>query len=121
MSAEEIFNMFFGGGFPSSTIYVRRNNQNRYRNARQQESNTSQEEPNFYGLFIQLMPVLLLFILSVMSSYLTPDPAFSLVRTRYVLTFFNFNFYVYELKYLISFSSLKLVNIFMKEKHTISI
>ena len=24
MTAEEIFNMFFGGGFPSQTVYVRR-------------------------------------------------------------------------------------------------
>ena len=24
MSAEEIFNMFFGGGFPSQTVYMRR-------------------------------------------------------------------------------------------------
>ena len=83
ISAEEIFNMFFGGGFPSSTIYVRRNNhQNRYRNARQSETTTSQEEPNLYALFVQLMPVLLLFLLSLMSSYLTPDPAFSLIKTK---------------------------------------
>ena len=74
--------MFFGGGFPSSTIYVRRNhNHNRYRGTSQQET-SNQEEPNLYALFVQLMPVLLLFVLSLMSSYLTPDPPFSLVRTK---------------------------------------
>lgn len=81
MSAEEIFNMFFGGGYPGGSIYVRRNHHhNRYRNRHQDTS--TQEEPNLYALFVQLMPVLLLFFLSLMSSYLTPDPAFSLVRTK---------------------------------------
>lgn len=95
VSAEEIFNMFFGGGFPSSTIYVRRNHNqhNRYRHTRHGE-NTSQEEPNLYQLFFQLMPVLLLFLLSIMSSYLTPDPAFSLVRTKYVDLFLFSNFVI---------------------------
>lgn len=90
VSAEEIFNMFFGGGFPSSTIYVRRNHNhhNRYRHTRQND-NTTQEEPNLYALFVQLMPVVLLFLLSLMSSYLTPDPAFSLIKT---------NKYLYERK-----------------------
>lgn len=73
--------MFFGGGFPSSTIYVRRTNHNRYRGTRQQET-SNQEEPNLSALFVQLMPVLLLFVLSLMSSYLMPDPAFSLTRTK---------------------------------------
>lgn len=74
VSAEELFNMFFGGG----NVYLRRNN--RYASSRAQ-TQSPQQEPSGFGVLIQMLPVLFLVCLSVMSSFFVSDPAFSLQRT----------------------------------------
>ncbi|KAK9506857.1 hypothetical protein O3M35_008716 [Rhynocoris fuscipes] len=76
VTAEELFNMFFGGGFPSSgNIYVRRGNQ--WRRA-DQHSQQTHREPNNYSVLMQMLPVLILIALSMMSSLLVSDPIYSL-------------------------------------------
>lgn len=76
ISADEIFNMFFGGGFPNGNVYVRRN---RYREQRQQPN---QEVASGYNVLLQMMPVLVLLLLSLASTFMVSDPAYSLSRTQ---------------------------------------
>ncbi|XP_041363843.1 dnaJ homolog subfamily B member 14-like [Gigantopelta aegis] len=76
ISPEELFNMFFGGGFPSNgtTRYHQRTHQTHH------FSRDSQPESG-YTLFLQLTPILLLVLLSLLSSMFVSDPIFSLQRT----------------------------------------
>ena len=74
MSAEEIFNMFFGG----DNVYVRRSN--RWRETRSQSN--SNQEMSGYSVLLQIMPILVLLCLSVMSSFFVSDPPYSLHRTQ---------------------------------------
>jgi len=81
LSADEIFNMFFGGGFPSGNVYVRRNN--RWREAhRHNAQNQNQEVASGYNVLLQMMPVLVLLCLSLMSTFFVSDPTYSLSRTQ---------------------------------------
>ncbi|GFR73911.1 DnaJ homolog subfamily B member 12-like [Elysia marginata] len=80
ISPEELFNMFFGGGFPSGNLHRRghhhtsRRTYYTYREPQQSESGLS--------LFFQLAPILLLVVLSMLSSFLVSDAVFSLQRTE---------------------------------------
>lgn len=76
ISAEELFNMFFGGGFTSGNVYVRRGNQ---WHQHRQQSEVRQE--NSYSVLLQMMPILVLICLSLMSSFFVSDPPYSLSRT----------------------------------------
>ncbi|XP_014247523.1 dnaJ homolog subfamily B member 12 [Cimex lectularius] len=79
VTAEELFNMFFGGAFPSSAnIYVRRGNQ--WRKA-DQHTQPSHRETTNYSVLMQMLPVLILIALSMMSSLLVSDPVYSLTQT----------------------------------------
>lgn len=89
MTAEEIFNMFFGGGFPSQSVYVRRGRtsahfQRHYHNAQSHAEahhhHTAREPSSLAGL-IQLMPILIVIFLSVFSSLFVSDPLYSLQAT----------------------------------------
>lgn len=75
VTAEELFNMFFGGGFPNANnVYVRRGGQWR----RQGEQHSQQQrEANGYSVFLQMLPILLLIVLSMMSSLFISDPVYS--------------------------------------------
>lgn len=78
VSAEELFNMFFGGSFGGPNVYVRRNNQ-----WQRQRQETHQHQGSVStGLLLQLMPILILVFLSVMSNFLVSDPIFSLQKNR---------------------------------------
>ncbi|XP_076368277.1 dnaJ homolog subfamily B member 12-like [Tachypleus tridentatus] len=77
MSAEELFNMFFGGGFPSGGVYVRRGN--RWHSNRQQ--NEAHNDQSGHSVLLQMMPILILVCLSLMSSFFVSEPAYSLVRS----------------------------------------
>lgn len=82
LSADEIFNMFFGGGFPSGNVYVRRGG-NRWREANQrQNAHANNEAASGYNVLLQMMPVLVLLCLSLMSTFFVSDPAYSLSRTQ---------------------------------------
>ncbi|CAG2164392.1 unnamed protein product [Oppiella nova] len=81
INADEIFNMFFGGGFPSGNVYVRRTN-NRYRETHRHHNNQTQEVASGYNVLLQMMPVLVLLCLSLMSTFFVSDPTYSLSRTQ---------------------------------------
>jgi len=86
MTAEEIFNMFFGGGFPGQTVYVRRGDPtSRFRQGAhyQRHYHQAQEnrEGNNFAALIQLMPILIIIFMSVFSSFLVSDPLYNLQPT----------------------------------------
>jgi len=87
MTAEEIFNMFFGGGMPGSSVYVRRGGRwtrhgshyNHHHGEGQQANHSHYEETqgaNLSALF-QLIPVLILLLVSLFSSLFVSDPLYS--------------------------------------------
>lgn len=82
VTAEELFNMFFGGG--GSTGGFRQNvyttNSRRYN--RSNQSNEEREQQPGYAALINLLPILLLIILSGMSSWFISDPIYSLTPSQ---------------------------------------
>ncbi|XP_075756235.1 dnaJ homolog subfamily C member 18 isoform X2 [Pelodiscus sinensis] len=77
ITPEEIFNMFFGGHFPTDAHYYRR----RHRNERAwtQEKEEEENRPqNTYSAFIQLLPVLVIVVVSVITQLMATNPPYSL-------------------------------------------
>ncbi|XP_038128533.1 dnaJ homolog subfamily B member 12b [Cyprinodon tularosa] len=74
ISPEDLFNMFFGGGYPSSNAHVYTNG--RMRNQRRER----RERPRDGGLaiFVQVMPILILVIVSALSQIMVNSPSYSL-------------------------------------------
>nr|XP_019938503.1 PREDICTED: dnaJ homolog subfamily B member 12 [Paralichthys olivaceus] len=74
ISPEDLFNMFFGGGYPSSNANVYANG--RMRNPRRER----RERPRDGGLalFVQVMPILILVIVSALSQIMVNTPPYSL-------------------------------------------
>lgn len=89
MTAEEIFNMFFGGGMPGSSVYVRRGGRwqrqgGNYASSQQethQHHSQEQQQGGFSALF-QLLPILFLIVMSLFSSLLVNDPTYSFDQTH---------------------------------------
>ncbi|CAH3028281.1 unnamed protein product [Porites evermanni] len=84
ITPEELFNMFFGG-FGGATMsggrmYYHRRQQGR-RHAHQQHHEEEDNEPPLVQTLFQFLPIILLVLLSVMSSFLLQDPPYSLSRT----------------------------------------
>ncbi|XP_077999049.1 dnaJ homolog subfamily B member 12-like [Glandiceps talaboti] len=69
ISAEELFNMFFGGGMPSGRVHVHR--QRHHRRTGQAQADAS------YAYMIQLLPILVLVVLSLLSSQLIQPPPYT--------------------------------------------
>ncbi|CAG7668728.1 unnamed protein product [Allacma fusca] len=85
MTAEELFNMFFGGAFPSSSVYStgRRRTRFYYSNGHSQESSNGQQgEPNNVTMALQVLPILFFILVTLLSSLFVSDPVYSLVRTQ---------------------------------------
>lgn len=79
ITAEELFNMFFGGGFPQQEFYMRRGGRwMRQTDAQAGQHNHTQQQANGYTAFLQMLPVLLLIVLTMMSSFFISDPVYSL-------------------------------------------
>ncbi|KAH8344197.1 hypothetical protein KR084_007925 [Drosophila pseudotakahashii] len=74
ISAEELFNMFFNGGFPQQNVYMRQ--QRRRHQAREDR------DGNNSSALINLLPILLLIGLSMMSSFFISDPMYSLTPSH---------------------------------------
>ncbi|KAM9364581.1 dnaJ homolog subfamily B member 12a isoform 1-T1 [Pholidichthys leucotaenia] len=77
ISPEDLFNMFFGGGFPASNVHVYRNGRMHFAHHNRQER---REQPRDGGLalFVQLMPIFILIIVSALSQLLITQPPYSL-------------------------------------------
>ncbi|CAB1416737.1 unnamed protein product [Pleuronectes platessa] len=74
ISPEDLFNMFFGGGYPSSTANV-------YANGRMRPPRRDRRERPREGglaLFVQVMPILILVIVSALSQIMVNTPPYSL-------------------------------------------
>ncbi|XP_068113807.1 dnaJ homolog subfamily B member 12 [Hyperolius riggenbachi] len=77
ISPEDLFNMFFGGGFPSSNVHVYSNGRMRYTYAPRQDRREHQGDGSL-GMFVQLMPILILIIVSALSQMMVSNPPYSL-------------------------------------------
>ncbi|XP_034044416.1 dnaJ homolog subfamily B member 14 [Thalassophryne amazonica] len=75
ISPEDLFNMFFGGNFPSSHSNGRTNysQQTDYRQER-----TEERGDGGFSMFIQLMPIVVLILVSVLSQMMVSPPPYSL-------------------------------------------
>lgn len=89
VTAEELFNMFFGGGFPNQqNVYMRQ--QRRFPTERQQQrQGQGEQQQSGYAALINLLPILLLITLSMMSSFFISDPIYNLQPSQYAF-FFKF-------------------------------
>jgi len=87
MTAEELFNMFFGGAFPSTTMYTsngRRRTRYYYSNGQATEPGGTQQggEANNVTMALQVLPILFFILVTLVSSLFVSDPVYSLARTQ---------------------------------------
>lgn len=75
ITAEELFNMFFGGGLRNQNVYTRRGG--RWQRTENHSQNREQQASG-YTIFLQMLPILFLILLSMMSSFFMSDPLYSL-------------------------------------------
>ncbi|XP_061107424.1 dnaJ homolog subfamily B member 14-like isoform X1 [Conger conger] len=80
ITPEDLFNMFFGGGFPSSSAHTYTNGRARF--SQQHPSQTRrerrEERDGGFSMFIQLMPILVLIVVSILSHLMVSTPPYSL-------------------------------------------
>ncbi|VDL71264.1 unnamed protein product [Nippostrongylus brasiliensis] len=72
-SPEEIFNMFFGGGFPSES--VRRGRHGFHSTA---HHSTRNQNENPYTPLLQLLPLIAILVLGLLAQLMVGDPAYSM-------------------------------------------
>lgn len=77
ISPEDLFNMFFGGGFPTSNVHVYRNGRMHFAHHNTHERREQQRDGGL-ALFVQLMPILILIIVSALSQLMVTQPPYSL-------------------------------------------
>ncbi|XP_041075181.1 dnaJ homolog subfamily B member 14-like [Polyodon spathula] len=81
VTPEDLFNMFFGGGFPSNSASTFTNGRARYSPQYQNQTRRERQEDRADGgfsMFIQLMPIVLLILVSVLSQLMVSTPPYSL-------------------------------------------
>lgn len=82
ITPEDLFNIFFGGGFPSGTVHSFSNGRAGYSHQHQhQHSGHEREEERGDGgfsVFIQLMPIIVLILVSLLSQLMVSNPPYSL-------------------------------------------
>ncbi|XP_039630756.1 dnaJ homolog subfamily C member 18 [Polypterus senegalus] len=88
ITPEELFNVFFGGRFPTGNIHVYTNQGAAYThfyNPRRRRMNERREEgvqdhgsQNTFTAFLQLLPVLVLVFISVITQLMSTNPPYSL-------------------------------------------
>lgn len=90
VTAEELFNMFFGGSFGGQNVYVRRGRQwERQGHGGQGHGGHGHDGHDGHGpsgavgtgLLLQLTPILILVFLSIMSNFLVSDPVYSFQKS----------------------------------------
>lgn len=75
-SPEEIFNMFFGGGYPSAHL----NRRPRGGPYHFHQQHTQQQEQSPYAPILQLLPLFAVLLIGLLAQLMVGDPAFSLTR-----------------------------------------
>ncbi|XP_077168606.1 dnaJ homolog subfamily C member 18 isoform X1 [Paroedura picta] len=88
ITPEEIFNMFFGGHFPTGNVHMFSNVSadppcypSRTRNERtwtQEEEEEETRPQNTYSAFIQLLPIFIIIIVSIVTQLMATNPPYSL-------------------------------------------
>lgn len=88
ISPEELFNIFFGGRFPTGNIHVYTNRGATYTNfyqprrrrafERREEEGEENRSQNSFTAFLQLLPVLVLILISVFTQLMASNPPYSL-------------------------------------------
>ncbi|XP_039614130.1 dnaJ homolog subfamily B member 14 [Polypterus senegalus] len=81
ITPEDLFNMFFGGGFPSSSASTFANGRTRYTNQYGHQTRPERDDERADGgfsMFIQLMPIVVLILISVLSQLMVSTPPYSL-------------------------------------------
>ncbi|KAM9313756.1 dnaJ homolog subfamily B member 14 [Pholidichthys leucotaenia] len=79
ITPEDLFNMFFGAGFPSSTTHTFTNGRTSYsRHTDYQQERTEERGDGGFSMFIQLMPIIVLILVSVLSQMMVSPPPYSL-------------------------------------------
>ncbi|XP_066572513.1 dnaJ homolog subfamily C member 18 [Amia ocellicauda] len=88
ISPEELFNIFFGGRFPTGNIHVYTNRgatythyyqpRRRRMNERRHEEVEDSRSQNTFTAFLQLLPVLVLILISVVTQLMASNPPYSL-------------------------------------------
>lgn len=86
-SAEELFNLFFGGNYGNASTASHRTRHQ----AHHQSAGAGAQHPNYvfsssnnYAILFQLMPIILIVILSLLSNFMIGDPLYNLQKTKYV-------------------------------------
>ncbi|XP_004586526.1 dnaJ homolog subfamily C member 18 isoform X4 [Ochotona princeps] len=88
ITPEELFNVFFGGHFPTGNIHMFSNvtddtqyyrRRHRHERTQAQKEEEEEEKPQTtYSAFVQLLPVLVIVIISVITQLLAANPSYSL-------------------------------------------
>ncbi|XP_010887384.1 dnaJ homolog subfamily B member 12a isoform X2 [Esox lucius] len=78
ISPEDLFNMFFGGGFPSRNVHVYRNGRMHFGPQRRAGPERREQRDGGFALFVQLMPILILVFVSAVSQMMVSPPPYSL-------------------------------------------
>ncbi|KAF5908901.1 dnaJ subfamily C member 18, partial [Clarias magur] len=88
ISPEELFNIFFGGRFPTGNIHVYTNRGASYSHfyqprrrrtyERREEEVQENRSQNTFTVFLQLLPVLVLILISVITQLMATNPPYSL-------------------------------------------
>lgn len=74
MSPEDIFEMFFGGAFPSSSMHRRRT----HYHFRRQENFQQREEPSLFYQLLQILPIIVILIGGLLVQFFSSEPPYSL-------------------------------------------
>ncbi|KAM4709276.1 dnaJ homolog subfamily B member 14 [Discoglossus pictus] len=82
ITPEDLFNMFFGGGFPSGSVHSFSNGRTRYSHHQHQHNSGHDREDERadggFSMFIQLMPIIVLILVSLLSQLMVSNPPYSL-------------------------------------------
>nr|XP_023655201.1 dnaJ homolog subfamily B member 14 [Paramormyrops kingsleyae] len=83
ITPEDLFNMFFGGGFPSSSAHTFTNGPTQYshhhsNHTRQERQERQERGDGGFSMFIQLMPIVVLILVSILSQLMVSNPPYSL-------------------------------------------
>nr|XP_033812956.1 dnaJ homolog subfamily B member 14 isoform X2 [Geotrypetes seraphini] len=82
ITPEDLFNMFFGGGFPSGSVHSFSNGWDRYSYYHQHPHSGNEREEERgdggFSIFIQLMPIFILIVVSLLSQLMMSNPPYSL-------------------------------------------
>ncbi|XP_024145225.1 dnaJ homolog subfamily B member 14 [Oryzias melastigma] len=79
ITPEDLFNMFFGGGFPSSSPHTFTNGRTSYsQQTDYRQERTEERGDGGFSMFIQLMPIVVLILVSILSQMMVSPPPYSL-------------------------------------------